>query len=150
MIPMNIPFGMMMDQNIVARDMQHQLQHHHQQQQVQQHQHLDAANNSAMNMNMGLDLDEDEESDEDVKRVNMMNSSFEESRTSTSDAIRSFIMPEGFIADYVPNWTKNRSIIFDCGVKATQPSTGKTLWFCLCSTQCQIKSSKGVGIAIKG
>jgi len=147
MIPMNMPFGMMIDQNIVSREMQHQLQHphlHHQQQQQQD------GNNSAIGMNMGLDLDEDGDSEDDGKGVNMMNSSFEDSRLSTADAIQNFIVPEGFVADYVPNWTKNRSVIFDCGVKATQPSTGKTLWFCLCSPQCQGKSSKGIGIAIKG
>lgn len=56
----------------------------------------------------------------------------------------------GYVADFVPPWSKNRSIIFDCGVKATATSTGKCVWFCLCSSQCQNKSAKGVGIAIKG
>lgn len=98
---------------------------------------------------MGLDMDEDGDSEDEVKRVNMLTSTFEEGRLSTSDAIQNFIMPEGYVADYVPNWTKNRSIIFDCGVKATH-NTGKTVWFCLCSAQCQNKSSKGLGIAIKG
>ena len=67
-----------------------------------------------------------------------------------TDAIQNFVVPEGYIADFVPGWSKNRSIIFDYGIKATATATGKVVWFCLCSSMCQTKSSKGIGIAIKG
>lgn len=144
MIPMGMPFGVMLDQQGVAREIQQQ---QHQQQQHQQH---DTSNNSAIAMSMNLDLDEDEDSEDDDKRVSGNQGNFETGRANATEAIQNFIMPEGFVPDFVPSWTKNRSVIFDCGVKATHSATGKTLWFCLCSAQCQVKSSKGVGIAIKG
>lgn len=143
MMPMGMPFGAMMDQQNAGRDLQHQ-------QHLQQHQQLDVANSSAIAMSMNLDLDEDDDSEDEDKRTSGAQGNFEQNRANAAEAIQNFAMPEGFVSDFVPSWTKNRSIIFDCGVKATHTASGKTLWFCLCSPQCQVKSSKGVGIAIKG
>lgn len=120
---------------------------HHEMQDPRDHQPLiDAANNSAIAMGMNLDIDDDM----DEKGYSQHHDSYDAGRPNASEAIQNFVMPEGYTADYVPSWSKNRSIIFDCGVKATSTQTGKTIWFCLSSPQCQVKSSKGVGIAIKG
>lgn len=144
MMPMGMPFNVMMDQQGgPSRELQHQHQH-------LQHQQQDAVNNSAIAMSMNLDLDEDDDSEDGDKRAGGIPGNFEQNRANAAEAIQNFVMPEGFVADFVPSWTKNRSIIFDCGVKATHSASSKTLWFCLCSAQCQVKSSKGVGIAIKG
>ena len=86
---------------------------------------------------------------DDERKIYDPHGEYEMNRNAT-EAIQNFVMPEGFVADYVPSWSKNRSIIFDCGVKATSAQSGKTIWFCLCSPQCQQKSAKGIGIAIKG
>lgn len=111
--------------------------------------YIDAANNSAIAHGVNLDLEEDSM---DAEKGNYIqhNESFDMNRSGPREAIQKFVMPDGFAADYVPSWSKNRSIIFDCGVKATSIQTGKTIWFCLASPQCELKSAKGVGIAIKG
>lgn len=120
-------------------------------QDVQDHNaYMDAANNSAIAHGVNLDLEEDSM---DTDKGNYMQHSDRYdmgSRPGPREAIQKFVMPEGFVADYVPSWSKNRSIIFDFGVKATNTQTGKTVWFCLASPQCEMKSAKGVGIAIKG
>lgn len=115
--------------------------HHH-----PEHHVPEPANNSALGM--GLELDDDDSEDEEKKGYDQ--GSFELARPNASEAIQNFVMPDGYAADFVPPWSKNRSIIFDCGIKATSTASGKCVWFCLCSIQCQLKSSKGVGIAIKG
>jgi hypothetical protein len=82
---------------------------------------------------------------------NNSNEDFEiEQPKSVVDAMRSFTLPEGFVADFVPPPSKNRSIIFDFGVKVTHISSNRTIWLCLCSQTCQSKAAKGIGISIKG
>jgi hypothetical protein len=82
---------------------------------------------------------------------NNSNEDFEiEQPKSVVDAMQSFTLPEGFVADFVPPPSKNRSIIFDFGVKVTHISSNRTIWLCLCSQTCQSKAAKGIGISIKG
>jgi hypothetical protein len=114
------------------------------------HGYMDAANHSAIAHGVNLDL-EDDSVDADKGNYIQHNDRYEmNNRPVPREAVQKFVMPEGFVADYVPSWSKNRSIIFDYGVKATNTQTGKTIWFCLASPQCEMKSAKGVGIAIKG